>query len=280
MEIKIFDYGMNGEGVAKNDGKILLVEHTLIDEVVDVEIVKDFDNYAIAIPKQIKIKSSKRTEPVCPYFYECGGCNLQHMNYSEQLKFKTKLIKKTIKKITGYKVTKYYDTNQPIYTKERIKTGSYTEKQCTGYKTVTTAGTTSTSTHYEVLDASVHVGTNYQRVDAYYDDCDKQCTSHLVIKYLVTTTHTTAGTTSKVCAGYKDVTIPVYADIEVVSGYKLVTKTEPIYSYVKEDVKVKLYSSRTCTPKSGTNSLKWSTSNNDASLLNDGYKLTGNKRVK
>jgi hypothetical protein len=97
---------------------------------------------------------------------------------------------------------------------------------------------------------------------------------------LVTTTHTTAGTTSKVCAGYKDVTIPVYADIEVVSGYKLVTKTEPIYSYVKEDVKVKLYSSRTCTPKSGTNSLKWSTSNNDASLLNDGYKLTGNKRVK
>ena len=90
METKIYDYGMNGEGVAKLDGKIVLVENALVDEVVEIEIVEDNKNYSIGKTNKLLIKSSNRVNPKCPYFNECGGCDLQHMNYAEQLKLKTK----------------------------------------------------------------------------------------------------------------------------------------------------------------------------------------------
>ena len=104
MVVKVFDYGMNGEGVAKVDGKIILVNNALIGEDVDVDIVEDNENFAIANLKRIISSSDKRVKPYCPYFGECGGCQLQHMQYDEQLKFKTNHIRKTIKKITGLDV--------------------------------------------------------------------------------------------------------------------------------------------------------------------------------
>jgi 23S rRNA (uracil1939-C5)-methyltransferase len=36
--------------------------------------------------------SPQRTEPVCPHFMVCGGCNLQHVSYEEQLRQKGKQI--------------------------------------------------------------------------------------------------------------------------------------------------------------------------------------------
>lgn len=110
METKIFDYGMNGEGIAKIDGKITLVPNALVDEIVDIEIEKDNSNYSIASLKEIKQQSNSRITPICPYFEKCGGCQLQHMSYEEQLKFKTLNIKKTLKKITGIE----FDVNETV----------------------------------------------------------------------------------------------------------------------------------------------------------------------
>lgn len=104
MTTKIIDYGMNGEGVAKIDGKIVLVDGAIVDEDVEIEIVEDHKNYSIAKTTNIISKSLNRQIPTCPYYSECGGCDLQHMKYLEQLKFKTNLIKKTIRKITGLDV--------------------------------------------------------------------------------------------------------------------------------------------------------------------------------
>ena len=104
METKIFDYGMNGEGIAKENGKVLMINNALVDEVVEVELQHEFNNYAIGQTKTIIKSSPNRQQPLCPYFYQCGGCQLQHMNYNEQLKLKTNLIKKSIKKITNLNV--------------------------------------------------------------------------------------------------------------------------------------------------------------------------------
>lgn len=104
METNIFDYGMNGEGVGKIDEKIILVDNTLIDEVVDIEVIEDNKNYCLGKLNSIITASNNRQVPPCPHFSNCGGCQLQHMIYDEQLKFKTNHIKKTIKKITGLDV--------------------------------------------------------------------------------------------------------------------------------------------------------------------------------
>ena len=101
MNLEIIDYGMNGEGVGKINGKIILVNNALIGEEVEIEIIKDNKNYATAKCVKIVTKSNNRQTPPCPYFNTCGGCSIQHMNYEEQLKFKTTLIKKTLKKVAN-----------------------------------------------------------------------------------------------------------------------------------------------------------------------------------
>ena len=104
MENLIYDYGMNGEGVTKIDNIVTLVPFALKDELVDVEILKSKKNYNTATLKNIIKTSPNRTNPICPYFQNCGGCDLQHMNYTEQLYFKSLLVKKTIRKICNIDV--------------------------------------------------------------------------------------------------------------------------------------------------------------------------------
>lgn len=104
MKLDIIDYGMNGEGVGKIDGKVILVDNAILGETVEIEIIKDNKNYATAKCVDTVTKSKNRQTPPCPYFYECGGCSLQHMNYCEQLKYKTTLVKKTLKKVANLDV--------------------------------------------------------------------------------------------------------------------------------------------------------------------------------
>lgn len=110
MVTTIIDYGMHGEGVAKVDGKVVLIPNALIDERVEIELDKDYKNYATAHIVKILDPSKIRVTPPCPYFNICGGCKLQHMAYDEQLKFKSLLIKKTIKKILNLDV----DVNETV----------------------------------------------------------------------------------------------------------------------------------------------------------------------
>ena len=77
MAVKIFDYGMNGEGVGKLDGKIILVNNTLIGEDVEFKIIEDNPNFSIAKLTTITSTSKNRINPNCPHFNECGGCQLQ-----------------------------------------------------------------------------------------------------------------------------------------------------------------------------------------------------------
>ncbi len=114
MLTKVYDYGMNGEGVARIEGKISLIPFAMKDEMVDIEIEHEYSNYTTA--KLISISSSceNREIPKCPYYAKCGGCQLQHMQYSEQLEFKKDLVRKTIKKILGldYEVHDTVESNK------------------------------------------------------------------------------------------------------------------------------------------------------------------------
>lgn len=99
--MKIIDLGMNGEGIARKNGKVFFVEGGLPGEDVEVKIVKESKNFSLAKIEKIVKSSEFRETPLCPYFEECGGCNLQHLRYDKQLEFKQKLVKNTIKKISG-----------------------------------------------------------------------------------------------------------------------------------------------------------------------------------
>lgn len=104
MKLTIINQGINGEGVATDNGKVYFVPNALIGETVECETVKDFGNYANTKLINIIKQSENRVKPVCPYYEKCGGCDLQHINYAAQLKFKQNLIKSTLKKVGGIEV--------------------------------------------------------------------------------------------------------------------------------------------------------------------------------
>lgn len=88
-----------GKGVCKVKGLTVFVPKTLPGENVRFRITEIKKNFAQG--KLIKIikPSSKRTRPLCPYYEECGGCDLRHQSDIENLKFKKEKVENALKRI-------------------------------------------------------------------------------------------------------------------------------------------------------------------------------------
>ncbi len=101
VELTIEDIGVSGEGIGKVDGYTLFVKDTVIGDVVRVKIMKAKKNYGYARLMDIIKPSKDRVEPACPIARQCGGCQIQAMNYNAQLKYKQKLVKDNLLRISG-----------------------------------------------------------------------------------------------------------------------------------------------------------------------------------
>ncbi len=93
--------GTQGEGVAKCGDLTLFVPYLLKGERARVKILKVKGNTAYAKAVEILTPAEERVRPKCPVFYRCGGCQLQHLRYREQLKFKEGLVRDTLNKLAG-----------------------------------------------------------------------------------------------------------------------------------------------------------------------------------
>ncbi|MPM65742.1 23S rRNA (uracil-C(5))-methyltransferase RlmCD [bioreactor metagenome] len=97
--VTVDSYGHEGEGVAKIEGYTVFIEGALKGEVVKVKLIKVNKNYGIGKLLEVLEPSEKRVEPICGTYKRCGGCNLQHYSYEEQLNFKTERVKNVISRI-------------------------------------------------------------------------------------------------------------------------------------------------------------------------------------
>lgn len=96
--IKIDSLDHYGRGITKIDGKIAFIENALPNEIVEIKIYKDKKKYIEgSVLKYIK-ESKERVNVDCPYYNSCGGCNIMHLSYNDQLKFKQNKIENIIKK--------------------------------------------------------------------------------------------------------------------------------------------------------------------------------------
>ena len=66
-----------GKALARLDGKTVFIPFALPDEKLDITVTANRRDYSEAVIKKIITPSPHRTEPSCPYFGQCGGCNLQ-----------------------------------------------------------------------------------------------------------------------------------------------------------------------------------------------------------
>ena len=102
LTVIIEDMGHDGEGIGKADGYTLFVKDAVIGDVIEAKIMKVKKNYAYARLMRILEPSPHRVEPVCPMARPCGGCQLQMMDYQEQLRFKQKKIEDNLRRIGGF----------------------------------------------------------------------------------------------------------------------------------------------------------------------------------
>lgn len=82
----------DGRGIAHINGKITFIEGALPDEEVMFMYTQRRSKYDEGRVTEVLTASSMRAEPGCQHYHVCGGCNLQHLQPSDQLALKQAML--------------------------------------------------------------------------------------------------------------------------------------------------------------------------------------------
>lgn len=131
QDVSAHDISSQGYGVSRINNFVIFTKGLGIDESADIQIVKRQKNFAIAKVIKMHHKTQSRVEPKCPYFLECGGCKLQHLNQESQLKLKQDWISKEFDEEIGITTSsqQYYYRNKINLFVENSKLGLMDERQ-------------------------------------------------------------------------------------------------------------------------------------------------------
>ncbi len=112
-----------GYGLARFQNKVYFVPFVIPGEKIEAKELLHRKNYSLAKMENILEKSPYRIEPLCPYFGICGGCHFQHIDYQEQLRQKTLILKEALKKIGNIDIEQLNGviSDSPYYYRNRVK---------------------------------------------------------------------------------------------------------------------------------------------------------------
>ncbi|MCA1625680.1 MAG: TRAM domain-containing protein [Acidobacteria bacterium] len=99
LEVTIEKIVPNGFGLAFAENLTVFVSLAAKGDKLLVKIYEKKGKIAFAEIVEIIEPSKDRTEPECPYFGICGGCNFQHLNYAAQLEAKVDIVKDCLARI-------------------------------------------------------------------------------------------------------------------------------------------------------------------------------------
>lgn len=98
MKVEVLKLDNFGRGITYINDKICFIENALPKEIVEIEILKETSKYIDAKAVKYIEKSPLRIEEECNYSNICGGCNLNHICFNEENKFKLSKVKSIIQK--------------------------------------------------------------------------------------------------------------------------------------------------------------------------------------
>lgn len=88
-----------GQGVGRIEERVVFVPQSIPGDVVKVRFVHVKKRLAHAELLEILTPSVDRKRPSCPHADLCGGCQLQHMHYEAQLRWKRQQVKDAMERI-------------------------------------------------------------------------------------------------------------------------------------------------------------------------------------
>ena len=113
MIVKIDKLSHDFRGITKIDNKVTFISDTLPDEIVDIRIVSSKKNINEGKVISYIEESNDRIIPKCPYYGECGGCDIAFIKYDKALEYKKNIVIDIMKRYAGIDVNPdiVYDNN-------------------------------------------------------------------------------------------------------------------------------------------------------------------------
>ncbi len=101
ITLEITGLAHGGAGIGRDNGRVVFVPFTAPGDVAEVELTKEKRSFAEGRLLRVLSPSKVRVEPRCPVFGRCGGCDLQHIAYAEQVGWKERIFRETIERLGG-----------------------------------------------------------------------------------------------------------------------------------------------------------------------------------
>ena len=89
----------HGSAIARREGQVVFAAFGIPGEEVDVLVERAYPDYLEGAVTAVHRPSPQRVTPRCEYFGVCGGCQLQHIDYAEQLRLKTEVVREQMRRI-------------------------------------------------------------------------------------------------------------------------------------------------------------------------------------
>jgi 23S rRNA (uracil1939-C5)-methyltransferase len=99
MEVTIEKLIYGGEGLAHHAGSTVFVPFVLPSEKVAIAPSEQKKKFVRGRLERVLEPSAERIAARCPHFSICGGCDYQHISYDQQLKFKSDILRETLRRI-------------------------------------------------------------------------------------------------------------------------------------------------------------------------------------
>jgi len=94
-------YSSEGLGIVKLDGAVVFVPQAVRGEEIELKITKVMKTSAAGKIVKIRKASPERMKPECKYYGQCGGCDFQHLSYTEELWAKRQRVQDALTRLGG-----------------------------------------------------------------------------------------------------------------------------------------------------------------------------------
>ena len=102
-----------GNGILHMDGKCCFIKDALPTEEIRFELTEEKKKFAKGYSVEICRRSPYRTAPSCPYYGSCGGCDFQHVDYSQEKAAKENHVLRALKQIGGLRDFRFLPLEEP-----------------------------------------------------------------------------------------------------------------------------------------------------------------------
>jgi 23S rRNA (uracil1939-C5)-methyltransferase len=98
--VPIESIAAGGAGVGRlPDGRAVFVQRTAPGDVAFIELIADKKRYARGRLLKVVTEGPNRRKAPCPHYSRCGGCTLEHLEYSAQTAAKARIVSDALQRI-------------------------------------------------------------------------------------------------------------------------------------------------------------------------------------